>query len=158
MITGMGTTRGSEPDPGAKFRSAKSDGLEGQHRHQGRGADLRCGLFEGPGCGQTGLMLMQKYSRSLINQSTKLGAAVQHSFPEAAVHHRQIGQIPIRPFAALVTDVSVADKTAISREHYNGRFCETWVSKSVCGSGLQSCGVFCPKEFRASYTKVSVVD
>jgi len=54
-------------------------------------------------------MRMQQIKPPRINQVGARGVAMQHGFPEAAIQNREIGCNPNRPFAAHVSDVSVAD-------------------------------------------------
>ena len=57
-----------------------------------------------------------RVQRSLLihsGQDSRRDAAVQYDFPEAAIRYTLRGRIPNRPFAASVSNVSVADFAAL---------------------------------------------
>jgi hypothetical protein len=63
--------------------------------------------------GQSRLMRVQRNLPPLGGQVAEPVAALQHGFSKAAVQNGLTGRNLNRPFAAHVSDVSVADKTAV---------------------------------------------
>ncbi len=68
------------------------------------------------------------------------GAALRRGFPEAVIQSREITQDPNRPFAARLSDVSVADKPQfshlpVSHERSEGTMSKIWAPSGKTNHG-----------------------